>query len=112
MNVSKLSLKPLDIDADFCIETKNSNKLLGIEYGDVVYVKKDFCLENGTNVVAVIDGEFHIKTWYLYDKKGLLAGDGEKPVILKGDEAKIIGRAEMIQGSFAVSLEKIKEYFV
>lgn len=97
-NAKKLIPKPNNPDADFCVLAERGNKSLGVESGDYVFGAKEYELKNGNSVIVVCDDVIQIKTWYSHNDKGVLSGDGEKPVFLRDkDNIKILGKAVSMQ---------------
>ena len=97
-NAKKLIPKPNNPDADFCVLAERGNKALGVESGDYVFGAKEYELKNGNSVIVMCDNVIQIKTWYSHNDKGVLSGDGEKPVFLRDTEKiKILGKAVSMQ---------------
>ena len=97
-NAKRLVPKPNNPDADFCVLAERGNKALGVESGDYVFGSKEYELKNGNSVIVLCDDVIQIKTWYSHNDKGVLSGDGEKPVFIRDkDNIKILGKAVSMQ---------------
>lgn len=94
-----------DIKADFCLRAKGDSMINArILDGDIVFIRKQPCVDDGEIAAVVIDNEATLKRVYYNRKAGILQLVAENPsfppLIYSGDELdtiRILGKAVAFQ---------------
>ena len=83
------------IKADFALRIKGESMInVGIDEGDIVFIKKQCTLQNGEIGAILIDGEATLKKFYLDNGTIVLQAEnkGYKPMIFTNGDITILGK--------------------
>lgn len=98
-NWEELILLPENVSADFALRCQGNSMVdARINDGDIVYIKSQAQVDNGSIAAVLIDNEATLKRFYQQDNKVILQPENKEyqPLIYVGDEIndiRIIGKA-------------------
>lgn len=98
-NWEELILLPENVSADFALRCQGNSMIdARINDGDIVYIKSQSQVDNGSIAAVLIDNEATLKRFYQQDNKVILQPENKEyqPLIYVGDEIndiRIIGKA-------------------
>lgn len=98
-NWEELVLLPENVSADFALRCQGNSMIdARINDGDIVYIKSQAQVDNGSIAAVLIDNEATLKRFYQQDNKVILQPENKEyqPLIYVGDEIndiRIIGKA-------------------
>ena len=98
-NWEELILLPENVSADFALRCQGDSMIdARINDGDIVYIKSQSQVDNGSIAAVLIDNEATLKRFYQQDNKVILQPENKdyQPLIYVGDEIndiRIIGKA-------------------
>ena len=83
------------IKADYALRIKGDSMInVNIQNGDIVFIKKQSCIENGKIGAILVDGEATLKRFYRMDGHLVLQAENPnfKPIIIENGEVMILGK--------------------
>ena len=61
---------PVDVRADLCLTVQGESMAgVGIHDGDIVFVRKQFSVDNGAIAAVIINDEATLKRWFFYPEE-------------------------------------------
>lgn len=94
-NIEDYYLLDPKIKADFCLRIKGDSMInVNIIDGDIVFIKKQSCIDNGEIGAILIDDRATLKRFYYTDGKAILQAENTQyaPIIVDKGDVRVLGK--------------------